>query len=58
MGTSGGSHPLLLQWLIVDLLDSGLTKVHRLKSRLKSKQYLIILQGWLWADCFDSVVDG
>jgi hypothetical protein len=31
MGTGGGSNPLLLQWLIVEVLDSGLTKVLRLQ---------------------------
>lgn len=37
MGTGGGSHPLLLQWLIVDLLDGGLTKMRRLQIAAEEK---------------------
>lgn len=32
MGTGGGSNPLLLQWLIIELLDSCLPKALRLQA--------------------------
>lgn len=57
MGTGGGSNPLLLQWLIIDLLDNGLTKVRRLQIAAEEQavpDYRVMVA---LADCFDSVVD-